>query len=156
METSPQLAIGKNIGLKKLLETLSSSNDRGFKHFLKRHYIVLEDSVYEQIEQKIQSLINQLKDPEEAPSKEIEENAITMVYTYLCAAIESVWLKHGADISNKPISYTSRIIKRNKNIVYRDLLKEIDKNFQELDEFTSNIIPDIEAEAVLENAFGHK
>jgi len=154
MEALPQIAIGKNTGLKKLLKTLSTGNDTGFRTFLRRHYVELDNSIFEEIEQKKQNLVDQLKNEgdEEIP-QEIKDNAVTIVYTYLCAAIESTWMKYGADIAKKPISYTSRIIKRNKNLVQKELVETINKNFKDLDDFTSSIIPDIEAEAVLQDAF---
>ncbi len=154
MEALPQIAVNKNTGLKKLLKTLATGNDAGFRMFLKRHYIELDNSIYEQIEQKKRDLVAQLKNEDDVEiPQEIQDNAITIVYTYLCAAIESVWMKYGADIAKKPISYTSRIIKRNKNLVQKELVETINKNFKDLDDFTSSIIPDIEAEAVLQDAF---
>ena len=61
MEALPQIAIGKKKKKKKLLKTLSTGNDTGFRTFLKRHYVELDNSIFEEIEQKKQNLVDQLK-----------------------------------------------------------------------------------------------
>ena len=147
---SPQsnsISTAKNTGLKKLLKTVVSGDDSHLVHFLKRHYITLEDSVFAMIEEKKKAIIEKLK--EDSVTKEIIENADTTVYTYVTAAVEKVMSQNNADIGNKPVSYTSRIIKRNKDKVNAELNEELQTTFKELDIFVENIIPDVESEAVL-------
>lgn len=163
--TPPKIAFNKNVGLKKLLRTLITGNDQGIRSFLKRHHIELDESIYEQLEERKHILVEKLKNTKDATVDDLN-NSYTVVYTYFTSAIEKVWGRYGANISAKPLSYTARLIVPQKDLVKEDLLKEIQIVMIELDELIDKIIPDngtipedfdeTKLEEVLTNAFGHQ
>lgn len=135
----------KNTGLSKMIKILSSPDLSRLKHFLKRHSIILDESYYDKIQNYCDIIEDKLKENNE-PIEVNKENARMIVLTYIAAVIEKIWMKQGINFISKPISYTCKVIRRNKNTVLPELLEALDLSFIEIEEFISHIVPDSEIE----------
>ncbi len=145
------IAINKNTGFKKMIQLLLSPNINKLRVFLKKHSIELDEYYYNQIEYRCEQLKNKMIETyEDKQQKEdTQQNSYIIIYTYVTASIEKVWSKYKANIANKPMSYTCRIIKRNRNLVKKDLEESLQNNFIEIDEFINKLVSDLEFEKIM-------
>jgi len=155
--------IHRNAVLKKLLQILTSCSVLSVKRFLQNYNIELKKETEQQISSKLEKLQKVLLDDEsvdktEEALKNVEDNAKTLVFTFLCAAIETTWKEYGVDINTHSVVKSTKIIKQKRDKVREQLYDNIDKNFKELDILIASIVPEPKdgLEGILNNVVGFK
>lgn len=155
--------INKNATFRKLLQVLTACNLPSVRKFLKHYNLELTEAIEQEITDKIAILEEKLKNDESSETteealKNITDNAKTLVYTFLCAAIETTWTKFGADINTQSVVKTAKILKQKREEVRENLYYNIDENFKELNILIASIVPEPKdgLEEIINNVIGFK